>query len=446
MAKAEKADKKNAPNAPKGMRDLIGDEQHRFKGFEEKAAEIALYYGFQPIETPIMEKEEVFLSSQSDDVDIVSKEMYTLKTKGGDKLALRPEGTAPVMRAYIAEGMQSLPQPIKLYYYGSFFRHDNPQRGRYREFRQFGMEMLGTPKSIADAMIIYLTSNILKEVGLSDTVVAINSIGDKECRPGYTKELTAYYRKHINHICADCRQRIKTNPMRLLDCKAAECQPFKEKAPQSMAYLCPECKAHFKEVLEYLTALNITYRVDAHLVRGLDYYTRTVFEITEEGHDAIAEVPDGDGKKQEVATPLTIASGGRYDYLARRLGSKKDVPAVGGSIGVDRVLLSPHFKSVAPRIVKKPKIFFIQLGFEAKLKSLQIIEILRAARIPVHHSLNKDSLSTQIAIAERLEIPYALIFGQKEAIEGTAIVRNMRTRSQETIKIEKLAEYLKELK
>lgn len=443
--KKTKEAKTSSYTAPKGMRDLVGDESYRFQGFYEKAAEVALYYGFQPIETPILEKEDVFLSSQSEDTDIVGKEMYTLKTKSGDRLALRPEGTAPVMRAYIEEGMQAQPQPVKLYYYGSFFRHDNPQRGRYREFHQFGMEMLGTSKSIADAMTINLTMMILKEVGLEKLNVDINSIGDKECRGPYVKELTAYYRKHINHLCGDCRQRIKTNPLRLLDCKHPQCQPFKEKAPQSVAYLCTACKAHFKEVLEYLDALGITYNMNPYLVRGLDYYTRTVFEVSEEGAEAIITIGD-DKKKEEVAVPLTVASGGRYDYLAKRLGSKKDVPAVGGSIGVDRVLLSPKVKWTAPRVVKKPKVSFIQLGMEAKLRSLQLIEILRQARIPVLHSLNKDSLSVQLAIAERQEIPYALIFGQKEALEGTAIVRNMKTRAQETMKIEKLAEYLKGMK
>lgn len=433
-------EKKEAPTSLKGMRDLIGDEHHKYQGFSEKAAEIALYYGFQPIETPILEREEVFLSSQSDDTDIVGKEMYTLKTKSGERLALRPEITAPVMRAYIEHGMQNQPQPVKFYYYGSAFRHDNPQRGRYREFKQFGLEMLGTPKAIADAMIIYIVWVTLREVGLTNIVVEVNSIGDKESRTPYIRELTSYYRKHISEICADCRQRMKTNPMRLLDCKATQCQPVKEKAPQSVAFLSPAAKQHFKEVLEYLDALKVVYRMNPHLVRGLDYYTHTVFEIMEE--QETSTLPEG----EKPPTPLTIAAGGRYDYLAKRLGSKKDVPAVGASIGVDRVLLSESYKPVAPRVVKKPKIYFIQIGYEAKLRSLEIIEILRAARIPVLHALNKDSLSAQLAIAEKMEIPYAIIFGQKEALEGTVIVRNMATRSQETVKIDKLTEYLKKIK
>lgn len=458
------SEQKNAPVSPKGMRDIIGDEHHKYHGFFEKAAEVALYYGFQPIDIPMLEREEVFFATNGEDTDLIGKEMYTLRTKGGDKLALRPEGTAPAMRAYLEHGMQAQSQPIKLYYYGSFFRHDNPQRGRYREFRQFGIEMIGSPKSISDAMVIYLTAMILNDVGLKNIMIDVNSIGDKESRVPYLRELTQYYRKHINRLCGNCKQRIKTNPLRLLDCKSAECQPFKEKAPQSITHLTPASKAHFKEVLEYLDALKLTYRINPHLVRGLDYYTHTVFEITEIPSEpkpaALAEnatqlEETGEEKDQRKTkeertaaanAPLAIAGGGRYDYLAKQMGSKKDVPAVGGSIGVDRVLLSPNYKAVVPRIVKKPKIYFIQLGFEAKLKSLEVIEILRSARIPVTHSLNKDSLSGQLGVAEKLQIPYAIIFGQKEALEGTVIVRNMLTRSQDTVKLAKLADYIKAIK
>ncbi len=466
MPKSEKEpkEKKETLTAPKGMHDIIGDEHHKYQGFFEKAAEVALYYGFQPIEVPTLEKEDVFLSTQSEDTDIVGKEMYTLKTKGGDKLALRPEGTAPVMRAYLEHGMQSQPQPIRLYYYGSFFRHENPQRGRYREFKSFGMEMIGSPKSVSDATIIYLTAMILREVGLENIMIDVNSIGDKESRVPYMRELTAYYRKHINHLCANCKQRIKTNPLRLLDCKSPECQPYKEKAPQSIAHLSPAAKLHFKEVLEYLDALKLTYRINTNLVRGLDYYTHTVFEISEIPDEKKPEVlaenatqleatedekatkKKKDEREEAANAPLSIAGGGRYDYLAKRMGSKKDVPAVGAGIGVDRVLMSPNYKATAPRIVKKPKVYFIQFGFEAKLKALEIIEILRNARIPVMHSLNKDSLGAQLGTAEKLQVPHAIIFGQKEALDGTVIVRNMVTRSQDTVKIAKLAEYIKGIK
>jgi histidyl-tRNA synthetase len=415
------------------MRDIIGDEYYNYQGLFEKAQEVAIYYGFKPIELPILEHEEVFTGGVGAGTDIVEKELYSLKTKGGDKLALRPEATAGVMRAYIEHGMQSQPQPVMLYYYGPYFRHDSPQRGRWREFRQFGIEILGTDKSIADAMIIRIITITLEEAGAQNLTLDINSIGDKECRPAYVKELVSYYKKHINAVCNNCRQRMKENPLRLLDCKDPKCAPIKEGAPESLSFLCSSCKGHFKEVLEYLEKMEIPYRINKNLVRGLSYYTRTVFEITE-------------GIGADGAPPLSVAGGGRYDYLAKTLGNKKDVPAVGGAIGIDRVVMSPTFTKLTPRILKKPKIYFIQLGFEAKLKSLNVIEILRKAKVPIYQSLSKDSLGAQLAIAEKLAIPYTLIFGQKEALENSVIVRNMSNRSQETVKIAKLLEYLKELK
>jgi len=447
MLKKMKKIKKEDLTSPKGMRDIIGDEYYEYQGFFEKAASVAIYYGFKPIETPILEKERVFTSAVGTDTDIVEKEMYSLKTKGGDHLAMRPEGTAGIMRAYIENGMQSLPQPVMLYQYGPFFRHERPQRGRLRELRQFGLEVLGSNKSITDAMVIRIIVVILTEVGFKNPVVEINSIGDKECRPEYIKALTAYYRKYINTICANCRQRIKSNPLRVLDCKDAKCQNIKENAPDSISTLCTQCRQHFKEVLEYLETLNVQYRINNHLVRGLDYYTKTVFEIFDEDGENQSKNGNIENEKNNrngnTISPLAIASGGRYDQLAKNLGSKKEVPSVGASIGVDRILALAEHKSFNPRVVKKPKVYFIQIGFEAKLKSLSIIEILRKAKIPMMHSLSKDSLSGQLSVAERLGIPLTVIFGQKEALDDTVIVRDMKTRSQETVTIEELPDYLK---
>lgn len=465
MAKEKpKSGKKEPFGSPRGMKDIIDTEYYQYQGFFEKAAEVAVYYGFKPIETPILEKEGVFTSGVGEGTDIIEKEMYTLRTKGGDHLALRPEGTASIMRSYIENGMIAWPQPVMLYYYGPFFRHENPQRGRLRQLHQFGVEMLGTPKSIADAIIIRTMLVILEEAGFKNTVLMINSIGDKECRPAYMRDLVSYYRKHINDICADCRERMKKNPLRVLDCKNPKCAPIKQGAPQSMSSLCGPCRDHFKEVLEYLEAMKISYRINHHLVRGLDYYTRTVFEIIDgEDEQPIEKLEEKDAqgtgvdetkkdekekekKDEQKPEPLALASGGRFDYLAKNLGSKKDVPGVGGAIGVDRVIMSPKHKPLEPRIMKKPKVYFIQFGFEAKLKSLSIIEVLRKARIPIMQSLSKDSLGAQLSVAERLKIPYTIIFGQKEALEGTVIVRDMNTRSQDTVKIEELTEYIKKMK
>ena len=420
-------------SSPKGMRDLMNEEYYSFQGFFEKAQEVAVHYGFKPIDTPILENEEIFNGTIGLGTDIIDKEMYTLKTKGGDHLALRPEHTAALMRAYIEHGMQSMPQPVMFYQYGPVFRHDNPQRGRYRQFWQFDLDCLGNEKSIMDALIIKTGMSILEEAGATNLTIDINSIGDKECRSAYIKELTNYYKKHINNLGTIDRERLKTNPLRILDSKDLKTKEINENAPDSISFLCVSCKKHFKEVLEYLEEMDIVYNVNKNLVRGLSYYTRTVFEIIEQ-------------TGSEDGTPLTLAGGGRYDYLARQIGNKRDVPAVGISIGVDRIVASAWYKKLAPRILKKPKIYFIQLGSEAKLKSLNIIETLRKARISITQSLSKDSLGSQLAIAEKLSIPYAIIFGLKEALDNSVIVRDMSNRSQNTVKLTKLLEYLKELK
>ncbi|HTE48861.1 MAG TPA: histidine--tRNA ligase [Candidatus Paceibacterota bacterium] len=432
MKKIANKNKSSDVTSPKGMRDLMNDEYYSFQGFFEKAQEVAVYYGFKPIDTPILEQEEIFTSSIGIGTDIIDKEMYTLKTKGGNRLALRPEHTAPLVRAYIEHGMQTLPQPVLLYQYGPAFRHDKPQRGRYRQFWQFDLDSLGSDKSIMDALVIKAGMSILEESGAPNLSIDINSIGDKECRNGYIKELTSYYRKNISSLAPIDRERLKINPLRILDSKEKKTQDINVSAPDSISFLCPSCKKHFKEVLEYLEEMNISYNINKNLVRGLSYYTRTVFEILEQG-----------GAEGE---PISLAGGGRYDYLARQIGSKKDIPAVGISIGVDRIVSSAWYKKLTPRILKKPKVYFIQLGSEAKLKSLNIIETLRKAHIPIAQSLSKDSLGSQLAIAEKLAIPYTLIFGVKEALDNSVIVRDMSNRSQDTVKLDKLLEYLKEIK
>ena len=416
----------------KGMRDIIDDQYYHFQGFFEKAQEIAVYYGFKPIETPIVEQEGVFTSSIGEGTDIIDKEMYTLKTKGGDHLALRPEHTAGLMRSYIEHGMQSLPQPLLFYSYGPTFRHDNPQKGRYRQFYQFDVDVLGSEKSILDALVIKTTWTILEEAGAKNLSVDINSIGDKECRASYIRELVSYYKKNISSLPAIDRERLKTNPLRILDSKEEKTIELNQNAPDTLSSLCPDCKKHFKEVLEYLEKMEIPYNINKCLVRGLSYYTRTVIEIMIED--------------EETGKRITIAGGGRYDYLAKQLGSKKDVSAVGIAIGVDRVVEAPWFAKLSPRIIKKPKIYFIQLGFDAKLKSLNVIEILRKGKVPIAQSISKDNLGAQLAVAEKLGMRYSIIFGQKEAMENSVIFRDMSNRSQDTVKLPNLLDYIKNLK
>ena len=431
MSTEKKKGNKEPLSSVKGMRDIIDEQYYQFQGFFEKAQEVSVYYGFKPIDTPIVEHEDVFTSSIGIGTDIVDKEMYTLKTKGGDHLALRPEHTAGLMRSYIENGMQALPQPLLFYNYGPIFRHDNPQKGRYRQFWQFDMDAIGSEKSILDALVIKTTWTVLQEAGATNLSVDINSIGDKECRVSYIRELVNYYKKHINVLPAIDRERLKVNPLRILDSKEEKTIELNQGAPDTLSHLCANCKKHFKEVLEYLEEMEIPYSINKCLVRGLSYYSRTVAEI-------MIEDPES-GKK------ITIAGGGRYDYLGRQLGSKKDIPAMGMSIGVDRVVEAPWFAKLSPRIIKKPKIYFIQLGFDAKLKSLNVIEILRKGKIPIAQSISKDNLGAQLAVAEKLNMHYAIIFGQKEAMENSVIFRDMTNRCQETVKLSKLLEYIKEL-
>lgn len=432
VTKKIKKHKKEPLVSVKGMRDIIDDEYYKFQGFFEKAQEIAVYYGFKPIETPIVEKEDVFTSSIGVGTDIIDKEMYVLKTKGGDHLALRPEHTAGLMRSYIENGMRSKPQPQLFYSYGPVFRHDKPQKGRYRQFHQFDLDILGSDKSILDALAIKTAWTILEEAGAKNLILEINSIGDKECRKDYLKELTSYYRKRKDLLPAKDRDRLKTNPLRILDSKEEKTVEINKNAPDILSSLCPACKKHFKEVLEYLEEMEIPYNINKCLVRGLSYYTRTVAEIM---------ITD-----EETGNKISIAGGGRYDYLGKQLGGKKDVPAVGIAIGVDRVIDAPWFTNLSPRIRRKPKIFFIQLGFDAKLKSLNVIEILRKGKIRIAQSISKDNLSSQLAIAEKLNMNYAIIFGQKEALENSVIIRDMNNRSQKTVKLEKLLDYIRSLK
>ena len=412
----------------------MGDEYYKFQGFFEKAQEVAEYYGFKPIETPLLEEEAVFTTAIGEGTDVVDKEMYTLKTKGGDRLAIRPEHTAGTMRAYIEHGMANQPQPVMFYNYGPSFRHDSPQKGRYRQFYQFDVDSFGSEKSIVDALVIRTIYTILDEAGAKDVSVTINSIGDKECRGKYIRELTNYYKKHVKDLPAVDRERLATNPLRILDSKDPKTMQINEDAPDTVSYLCPACKKHFKEVLEYLGEMEIPYSISKNLVRGLSYYTRTVFEVM---------VSDENG---EEAKPLTIAGGGRYDYLGKMLGSKKDIPAMGAAIGVDRVVMMPWYANLRPRIMKEPEAYFIQFGLDAKLKSLNIMEILRKAKFPVIQSISKDKLGSQLGAAEKLGVKYVMIFGQREALDNTVIVRNMETRSQDNVKIDELKDYIKKLK
>jgi len=413
--------------APSGMHDILPEDQQYYQKIYSTASEIADFYGFQKIDTPILEDAELFSRGVGLTTDIVEKQMYTLKTRGGDYLALRPEFTAAFSRAYMEHGMFNLPQPVKLFTFGPLFRYERPQLGRFRQFHQIDLEAFGEGSSVIDAQIIQIFYNILKELKFKNIVIEINSIGDNQCRPYYKKLLTNYLKARENSLCSDCRRRIRENPLRVLDCKEEKCQPVKAQAPQLIDHLCEGCKTHFKQVLEFLDEIELPYRLNPYLVRGLDYYTKTVFEFFE----------DTDTGKNLGA----LVGGGRFDGLAKILGGK-DTPACGAAAGVERLVqvIKERIKDIPP--VKK-NIFLAQLGDLAKRKSLRLYEDFRKSKILIAESLGKDSLKTQLRSADRLGASYTLILGQREALEGTVIVRDMKTGRQDTIKIDKVVGEIK---
>jgi histidyl-tRNA synthetase len=415
---------------PKGMHDILGENWKYFNRIFEVVKFFANFYNFERIETPVLEEEELFTRGIGLATDIVQKEMFTLKTKGGDRLALRPEGTAPVVRAYIQHGMQTLPQPVKIWYFSQFFRYEHPQAGRFRQFWQFGFEVLGEQNPALDAQVILILYKILKELGFENLVIKINSIGDSFCRPYYKKVLVSYLKHRAYALCPDCKRRLKENPLRVLDCKQDRCRQIVSQAPQILNHLCEGCKNHLKSVLEFLDELQLPYNLDPYLVRGLDYYTKTVFEIFEESE-----------KGKAIGA---LAGGGRYDNLAKMLG-EGEVPAVGGAAGVERIIELMKEKQVNLPKERKPKIFLAQIGELAKKKSLKLIEEFREEKIPIYESIGKDSLKAQMKLADKFGVRYVLIFGQQEALNDEILLRDMETGKQKKLKLKNLIKEVKKI-
>ncbi len=411
--------------SPTGMHDILPEDQIFFQKIYTVAGNIANFYGFQKIDTPVVEEAELFSKSIGVSTDIVEKQMYVFRSKGGDLLALRPEFTAGMARSYIEHGMFNLPQPLKFYSFGPLFRLERPQAGRFRQFHQIDFEVFGEQSPVIDAQIIQLFYNILRELKFKNLMVEINSIGDRQCRPYYKKLLVNYFRSRESSLCADCRRRLRYNPLRILDCKEEKCQPIKAQAPQIVDHLCEECKSHFKEVLEFLDEVELPYRLNPYLVRGLDYYTKTVFEIFED--------------TEEGKSSGALVGGGRFDSLVRLLGGR-NTPACGAAAGVERIIqvLKERSKKESVQFSPVKNVFLAQLGGLAKRKSLKLFEEFRKAKISVAESLSKDSLKTQLRSADKIGASHALIIGQREALEGTIIIRDMKSGKQETVKIEKV--------
>ncbi len=419
------------------MHDILPEDQFLYERIWRIVDDIAKFYGFGKIDTPVVEDAALYEKGTGMTTDIVEKQMYTLKTKGGDFLALRPEFTPGIVRSYIQHGMINLPQPVKLYTYGPLFRYEHPQAGRFRQFHQIDFEVFGEQSAALDAQMIQIFYVILKELKFSHLIIEVNSIGDNQCRPYYKKLLANYLRPRQNSLCADCRRRIRENPLRTLDCKEEKCQRVRAQAPQLIDHLCEGCKAHFKSLLEFLDEADLPYHLDPYLVRGLDYYTKTVFEI-------FSDKPAGTNKEgEETIARSALVGGGRYDGLAKLLGGK-DVPASGAAAGVERIIALMKEMQLAPLPEPSTKIFLAQLGDLPKKKSLKLLEEFRKAKIQVGESLGRDSLRTQLARADKLGVEYTLILGQREVLDNAIVLRKMDTGEQQIIKLDKIVEEVKQ--
>lgn len=418
---------------PRGMKDVLPDEEKYWRFLYRVVEKKCGDFGFRKIEPVLIENKELFDRSTGQNTDIVNKQMYKVERltelpeeRSAEIFVLRPETTPGIIRAFV-ENLQSEALPIKLWCFSPVFRAERPQAGRLRQFYQFGLEILGDETPAADALIIYLSSQILEKIGLrKNLIVEINSIGCDNCRGKIIKALTKYLQKYRKNLCPDCQARLKTNPLRVYDCKELTCQQVILDAPQTIELLCETCKNDFRKVLEGLEDLEINYDLNPRLVRGLDYYTKTVFEIK-----------DADDVNRQSA----LAGGGRYDNLVEMFGGPKTA-AVGVGFGVERLILKMREKNVSIPEIAKPKIFLVAIGEKAKRKTLGLMKFLAEKNISQDNALGKESLKAQLRMADKSGAKYAMIIGQKEILDDTLILRNLEMGAQETISLDKLEKVL----
>jgi len=407
--------------APRGTSDILPQEQAYWRYIEQKAVDLCQLYGYERLDAPVFEDAGLFTRSVGEGTDIVEKEMYTFDDRGGNKITLRPEGTAPVCRAYLEHGLHNLPQPVKLYYMASIFRYERPQAGRYRQHHQFGYEAIGESDPALDAEVIDMAWQFFRTLNLCQLSLQLNSIGCKKCRPAYLSVLKGYYTNRIHSLCPDCKTRLKRNPLRLLDCKKPQCQSVANSAPKSIQYLCPECEEHFTQLKRYLGLLELPFVVNHRLVRGLDYYTRTVFEIQ----------PDAEGAQS------TLGGGGRYDDLIEELGGKP-TPAIGFATGLERIILNLKNESVPIPPIPKPQVFIAYIGNEARNSAIKLAARLRRNGIRVIEAMGERSLKAQLRQANKLGVRYSVILGAQEIKTETATVRDMTTVQQKTVPLKQI--------
>lgn len=413
---------------PRGTNDIVPGEIELWLELEEKIRQVCHAYGYQEIRTPMFEHTELFQRGIGDTTDIVEKEMYTFLDRGERSITLRPEGTAPVVRAYLENKLGSGALPVKVFYYGPMFRYERPQSGRYRQFTQFGLEVLGSGDPLLDVETIVLPLEVYKACGLTGFTVEINSIGcsNSDCRPAYREELIAYFEPQAEKLCKNCQSRLHRNPLRLLDCKNEGCQPILNGAPNISSYLCADCKDHFSQVCAYLDALEITYKINPRLVRGFDYYTRTVFEVT----------------YSELGSQNAIGAGGRYDGLIEEVGGDP-TPAVGFAVGVERLLLALKSQNKLEASTARPNAYLVHFGGESKIKAAQVAYFLRGQGLWIELDYLDRSVRAQMKAANRLNSSYVLVFGEEELANNQVLIRNMADGQEQLHNLDQLEELIK---
>lgn len=412
--------------APRGTHDILPSETYRWHAVEEQIKKICLEFGYKEIRTPMFESTELFERGVGDTTDVVQKEMYTFLDKGGRSITLKPEGTSPIVRSFVENSVYANPQPTKLYYLYPCFRYEKPQAGRLREFHQFGIEVFGSTKPSIDAEVISLAMSLLERLGVTGIELNINSIGCPTCRKAYNEKLKDYFRPHLSELCETCRERFEKNPLRILDCKSDACKKIYNDAPMLLDHICDDCSSHFESLKKYLEIMEIPYNVDATIVRGLDYYTKTVFEI-------ISKNEGSEG---------TICGGGRYDGLVSEIGGP-EMPGVGFGMGLERLLLVLESINKLPENNECPDIFIANIGEDADVFVQKLIYDLRKDGICAERDYLARSVKAQMKYANKLEAKFSAVIGDDDISKNCAIIKNMQTGESESVEFSKMPLYLK---
>ncbi len=417
-------------NIPKGTKDVLPNQSCKWQFIEKSARETAEIFNIKEVRTPVFEHTELFLRGVGETTDVVNKEMYTFEDKGGRSITLKPEGTAGAVRLFIENGLASTPMPLKTYYITPCFRYERPQAGRLREFHQFGVEVFGAKSAETDAEVIFAASTFLNKLGIKKTELQINSIGCRICRAEYNKALKEYFRPHLAEMCETCRSRFDKNPLRMLDCKEEKCKKITAGAPKILDFLCEDCNTHFEKVKSLLSANKVPYVVNSGIVRGLDYYTKTVFEFV----------------STDIGAQGAVCAGGRYDNLVEELGGPS-LPAIGFAAGIERLMLLMENTGVSFPDGQKPLIYVAGMDDATRAKAFEIVARLRANGVNAEADLMERSVKAQFKYADKLGAQYVAVIGGNELIAGEANIKNMTEGTQTAVKFDEIYSYLiKEIK